>query len=95
MVIVAGHLIVDPSERAAYLAGCAEVVRRARGADGCLDFSIGADLVDDRRVNVLERWESREAVEAFRGGGPGEEQTAAIRGGSVSEHDVAGSRPLL
>ena len=35
MVIVAGHLLVDPDERAAYLEVCREVVEQARRTDGC------------------------------------------------------------
>jgi quinol monooxygenase YgiN len=94
MVIVAGHLVVDAAERAAYLDGCVAVVEAARTADGCLDFALSADLVDDRRVNILERWESQEAVEAFRGAGVSGEQAAAILSTSVSEYDVAAQREL-
>ncbi|MCV7169705.1 antibiotic biosynthesis monooxygenase [Mycobacterium manitobense] len=94
MVIVAGHLAVQPAQRDAYLAGCVEVVRQARGAPGCLDFVISADLVDEGRVNVYERWESQGAVEAFRGSGPSDEQGAEILSASVAEYDVAGSRSL-
>ncbi|TDQ04988.1 putative quinol monooxygenase [Labedaea rhizosphaerae] len=92
MVIVAGRLYVD--DRDGYLAGCSEVVALARQAPGCLDFSVSADLVESDRVNVFERWESREAVEAFRGSGPTSEQLAAIRSASVSEYDVTGERSL-
>ena len=95
MVIVAGHLIVEASERAAYLEGCAEVVDQARRTAGCLDFAICGDLVDPGRVNVFERWESQAAVEAFRGGGPSEEQGAAILSGRVAEYDVTAERQLF
>ncbi|WP_432519841.1 putative quinol monooxygenase [Kineococcus sp. SYSU DK006] len=94
MVIVAGHLLVDPEEREAYLAGCSGVVQRARCAEGCLDFSIAADLVDAGRISVFERWASRAAVEAFRGSGPGDEQSAAVRAASVAEYDVSAARSL-
>lgn len=94
MVIVVGHLVVDPAERAAYLAGCAEVVRAARATEGCLDFSLGADLVEEDRVTVLERWTSRAAVERFRGSGPDDGQRAAIRSASVAEYEVTEVRPL-
>ncbi|MCK1794983.1 antibiotic biosynthesis monooxygenase [Streptomyces sp. XM4193] len=94
MVIVAGHLEVDPAQREAYLAGCVAVVEQARRTAGCLDFAITADPVDPARVVVFERWDSVEAVEAFRGSGPGEEQTAEIRSASVAEYDVADVRPL-
>jgi quinol monooxygenase YgiN len=94
MVIVAGHLAVEPAQRDAYLAGCVDVVRQARAAPGCLDFMISADLVDAGRVNVYERWESQGAVEAFRGSGPSDEQGAAMLSASVAEYDVAGTRSL-
>jgi quinol monooxygenase YgiN len=95
VIIVAGHLVVAPEERDAYLEGCVGVVEQARDASGCLDFSINADLVDPGRVNVYERWESREDVEAFRGGGPSEEQGAQILAGKVAEYDVANERALF
>jgi quinol monooxygenase YgiN len=95
MVIVAGHIVVDPQERDDYLAGCLDVVRQARRATGCLDFALSADLVDPGRVNIFERWESQAAVEAFRGSGPSDEQGAAIRAASVAEYDVEGERSLM
>jgi heme-degrading monooxygenase HmoA len=95
MLIVAGHLTVDPAARDAYLAGCVSVVEQARAAPGCLDFVISADLLDPGRVNVFERWESRAAVEAFRGIGPSDDQAAAILSGSVAEYDVADARQLF
>ena len=94
MVIVAGHLLVDADERDAYLAGCREVVEQARSTEGCLDFSITADLLDPRRVNVYERWESTDAVEAFRGEGPSADQLAAIRSASVAEYGAVEERLL-
>ena len=88
MVIVAGQLVVDPEQRARYLATCTDVVEQARRAAGCLDFAISADLVDASRINVFERWESRAAVKAFRGSGPSDEQRDAMLSASVSEYDV-------
>jgi quinol monooxygenase YgiN len=94
MVIVAGHVVVEPGEREAYLAGCVSVVEQARQAPGCLDFVIAADLVDAGRVNVYERWDSQAAVDAFRGSGPSDEQSAAMVTASVAEYDVAAVRSL-
>ena len=93
-VIVAGHLIVAPAQRDDYLAGCVEVVRQARATAGCLDFALSADLVDAGRINILERWESRAAVEAFRGSGVDGEQSAAILDATVAEYDVGAARSL-
>ena len=95
MVIVAGHVTVEPEERDAYVAGCRSVVEQARSAAGCLDFAISADLLDPGRVNIFERWESQAAVDAFRGDGPSEEQGAAMLTASVAEYDVADVRTLV
>ncbi len=94
MVIVAGQIFVDPAERERYLVGCAEVVEQARRAPGCLDFAITADLIDPGRINVFERWQTQEAVQAFRGSGPSQEQSAVMLSASVAEYDVADVRSL-
>jgi quinol monooxygenase YgiN len=65
MVIVAGHITIDPEQRESYLAGCMSAVEKARRADGCLDFAITADLLDPGRVNLLECWESQAAVKTL------------------------------
>ena len=78
MVIVAGHITVEPQQRESYLAGCVSVVERARGAAGCLDFAITADPIDPGRVNIFERWESQAALETFRSSGPDTEQRRAM-----------------
>lgn len=94
MVIVAGHIVVDPQQRDSYLAGCVSVVELARRTAGCLDFAITPDLVDAGRINIFERWESQAAVEAFRGDGPSDEQGAAMLAAAVAEYDVAEVRSL-
>jgi quinol monooxygenase YgiN len=95
MVIVAGHLVVDPQDRETYLAGCVDVMRQARRTPGCLDFAISADLLEPGRINIFERWESRAAVEAFRGSGPSDDQSAAITTAAVAEYDVGEQRILM
>jgi quinol monooxygenase YgiN len=95
MVIVAGFIVVDPSRRCSYLATCNEVITQARRAPGCLDFAISADPIEAGRVNIVERWESQAAVDAFRGSGPDHEQQDAIVCGCVCEYDVTAQRRLL
>jgi quinol monooxygenase YgiN len=95
MVIVAGHITVEPQQRDSYLEGCFCVVEQARSAAGCLDFAITADLIDPRRINLFERWESQAAVETFRSSGPSNEQRAAMLSVWVSEYDIAEVRTLF
>ena len=94
MVIVAGHLVLDPRQRETYLEGRRDVVDQARRAPGCLDFAVTADLLDSSRVDIFERWESQAAVDAFRGSGPSDEQTSMVISATVVEYDVTGERRL-
>jgi quinol monooxygenase YgiN len=95
MIIVAGHVTVDPQQRESYLAGCVSIVERARGTAGCLDFAITADLIDPGRVNIFERWESQAAVESARSSAPSDDLGAAMLSVLVAEYDIADVRPLF
>lgn len=66
MLIIAGYYFVDAAQRDAYVEAFGDLVRRARAAPGCLDVAVTADILDPRRVNNYERWESEEALTAFR-----------------------------
>ncbi|MFT7025725.1 MAG: quinol monooxygenase YgiN [Rhodococcus sp. (in: high G+C Gram-positive bacteria)] len=59
---------------------------------GCLDFAIGADLLDPARINVYERWSSEDALQSFRGSGPDSDQQAAILDARVEEFDASARR---
>ena len=88
MLIVAGHLTVDASVRDRYVADCAEAVAAARTAEGCLDFAVSADSVDPRRVNVFERWRTRESLDAFRGEGPDDDIASRILDVDIVEYEL-------
>ncbi len=66
MIIIAGHLRVAASERDEYLTAVADVSTRARRTPGCHDFVQAADPLDPERINIYERWDSDEALLAFR-----------------------------
>jgi quinol monooxygenase YgiN len=66
VLIIAGHYFVDAAQRDAYVEAFRDLVQRARAAPGCLDVAITADAVDPGRVNNYERWESEDALAAFR-----------------------------
>jgi quinol monooxygenase YgiN len=88
MLIIAGHIRVRESDRDRYVADCAEAVTAARETEGCLDFAVSADVVDPGRVNVFERWRTREALHAFRGAGPDDELRRRILEADVAEYAV-------
>ena len=88
MIIVAGALFVSATGRSEYLIGCADVIDQARHAEGCLDFALSADLLDERRINVYERWASEADLNRFRGSGPSDEQNNEIEAADVQEFRI-------
>jgi quinol monooxygenase YgiN len=88
MIIVAGHLTVSTSDRDRFVVDCAAAVTAARGTEGCLDFAISADTLDPQRVNVFERWESRDALRRFRGEGPDADTNRRILAAEIAEYEV-------
>ena len=67
MITVAGHSRAKTTaERDANVAAFAEMVKRARVQDGCIDFAISADAADPVRSNILEIWRDEKAWKAWR-----------------------------
>jgi quinol monooxygenase YgiN len=93
MLIVAGHLVVDPAERDGYVADCRAVVEAGRAAPGCLDFAVAADPVDPARILVYERWTGEEPLLAFRGSGPSGDQQAQILDADVRRYEISAEGP--
>ncbi|MCA1006671.1 antibiotic biosynthesis monooxygenase [Rhodococcus hoagii] len=87
MIIVAGHLTVAAEDRSAYLDSCRDVVAQARSAPGCIEYALGADLLALDRINVLEMWATRSALDAFRGDGPGDDMVTRILAIDVREFE--------
>lgn len=89
MLIIAGHLQLDPADRDGYVTECAAVVEAARAAPGCLAFSITADSIDPARIVIFERWEDEARLLAFRGSGPSGDQQAAIVDADVRRYTIS------
>ncbi|MFB9723712.1 putative quinol monooxygenase [Planobispora longispora] len=86
---MSGKLYVDPEIRKGYLDGCVAVIRRARAADGCLDFALTADPIEPGRINVYERWESDVHLQRFRCTGTGPDRLAEIRVAQVEKYRIS------
>ncbi len=89
MLIIAGHLVVDPTERDRVIAGHVAVVTAALAAPGCLDFAVTADTIDPARVRIYERWEDEEQLLAFRGSGPDQGQQDDILDVEVRRYEIS------
>ena len=62
MIIVAGHLSIDPAQRETAVDAIATCVAATRDEPGNLDYRYSADLADENRFNVVERWENDDAM---------------------------------
>jgi quinol monooxygenase YgiN len=89
VLIIAGSPIVDPADRAAFLAANSDVIGLARQADGCLDFVQAADPVDPARINIFERWESEDHLLAFRGAGQPSSDSPPIQSADVKRFVIS------
>ncbi len=92
MIIVAGHLTVEPDERARYLKSVEHVSGLARASAGCLDFVQVADSIEEDRIVIFERWEDDAALSAFRSSGPPEDETTPaqrILSADVSKYRIS------
>ena len=94
MIIVAGPIHVDPDQRDEYLAGCRSVIEQARQAPGCLDFHLSPTRSTPGASTCSSSGSPCDAVEAFRGSGPSDEQGVAIQSAAVVQHEIASSQAL-
>jgi quinol monooxygenase YgiN len=89
VLIIAGSLIVDPADRAAFLAANSDAVGLARKAAGCLDFVQAADPLDPSRINIFERWDSEDDLMAFRGAGQPASDSPPIQSAEVRRYLIS------
>lgn len=88
MIIVSGKIYVQPGRRNQFLAGSLPAMTAARRTAGCWDFVVAADPIEEDRVNIYEEWESAEALDKFRGSGPGDDLSALIVRAEVQEREI-------
>lgn len=100
MIIVNGHLTIDPAQRDAAEAAIADAVAATRAEPGNVDYRFSADLADPNRINMVEIWEDQAAIDAHMG----TEHLAAFMAAigpcvagsvSITSYDIASSTTLL
>lgn len=97
MVIVAGYIDVDPSDRAALLESRRAAVVATRAEPGCVEYIFSADGMDEGRVRVFEIWESQAALEvhlAKRDSAGAPASVVPVRSRELVRYEVTGSGPL-
>jgi quinol monooxygenase YgiN len=93
MIIIAGTLRVNPTDRARYLEVASAATALARSTPGCLDFAQSADPLESDRINIFERWESDDELEAFRNLPDDGGQVPPVLGAEVHRYRISTIEP--
>jgi quinol monooxygenase YgiN len=95
MLIIAGTLQVEPTQRDRYLDGMKDFMQSSRSEPGCIDYALSPDTLDDGLVRVFEVWDSKAALaahlEEFAARPPGDAEPLAV---DVVQYEISGTGPL-
>jgi quinol monooxygenase YgiN len=64
MIVIAGHVALDPAQHEQAVAAAREMMRETRRENGCISYTFSADLEAPGRFRIFEEWESDEALRA-------------------------------
>ena len=95
MVIIAGHELVDASDRDRYVDAFKNLVQRCRAFEGCIEVWITADSVDPARVNTIEIWESSDALDAWRRQASAPDPRIEVVEAAMRRYDATDGGPLF
>lgn len=87
MIIVSGHLVITPGRRQEFLDSSRPAMIQARSTNGCRDFVVSADPLDENRVNIYEEWESEALLKEFCGSGPSDAMNELISDAKVMQRE--------
>ena len=87
-IIVAGKLILKPGLREEFVEKSLEAISQARRLDACEDFCVSPDPIDENRVNIFEKWKSRDSLDGFRESGPDNESFSLVESFDVHEYEI-------
>jgi len=64
MLVVAGHVTLDPAKREEAIDAARAMMEETRKEPGCRSYTFAADLQEPDRFLIFEEWESAEALES-------------------------------
>lgn len=88
VVVIAGTLVLEPADRAAFLEAAAAMVLASRAEAGCHDYAFSADPSEPGGVRIFERWASAADLESHFATAHMAEFRQAIRGLAITGRDV-------
>lgn len=87
-IIVAGKLMLKSGARDEFIEKSREAISQARELEACEDFAVSPDPIDENRINIFEKWGSREELDAFRNSGPDNGSFALVESFDVNDYEV-------
>ena len=98
IVIVQGVFSLEAEERDRFVEASIEGMRSSRKEEGCLEYVVAADPLDQERAILSERWDSMEHLNRHlaqqRQAASGAGNRPAPRSIEITLFEVASSRPL-
>jgi quinol monooxygenase YgiN len=99
MLVIAGHIRLDPAKREVALAAARDVMRDTRRETGCISYTFSADVEDEGLFHIFEEWESAEALGAhFKAPHMARFQAAAagfgVKGMKLQRYEVSSVSPM-
>ena len=67
MIVVVGYLTINPDLRGEVEAAIATLVPLTTAEDGNIEYRYSVDMGEPNRINIMEQWESEEAMNAHMG----------------------------
>jgi quinol monooxygenase YgiN len=64
MLVIAGHIRLDPAKREVAIAAARDVMRDTRRETGCISYIFSTDVEDEALFHIFEEWDSAEALRA-------------------------------
>jgi quinol monooxygenase YgiN len=94
MLIIAGTIKVDPSQREDYLASVVAAMQCMRAEPGCLEYVMSSDPLENGTVRLFELWASRQDFTTHFAGVGSAPRHPAVAGWDAREYEISSHRPL-
>lgn len=100
MIVVTGHLTIDPSKRDEAEAAVAAFVPKNLAEAGCVDYRFAWDVLEPNRMNGVEIWEDQASIDAHMGSDHMAEFMGAIGGclggeATFTGHEISSSTKII
>lgn len=64
MLVIAGHVRIDPAQREAAISAARDMMEATRREPGCISYTLSADVADPGVFHIFEEWEGQAALES-------------------------------